>query len=294
ESVVAREVVDFQDYPRAPGLEFGNANLLQEAIVDVKGLSHQGRSQFSVAQVEENAVGMRDALRPELHFLLNVNSDASVVRRGPVANSGHTRQGATTGARGVSRFGRVVGVGTGIAFAIRRPLLARRLPRRTFHFVGVGVDFLHRGAGIIGQTVARIAMQKVFEDRARLFGIVEIVLVDLANRKERVEAVFAAGIFLAQEAVLFDGAAQNLVVVKAPPHLDHEFGGRYHARVRLRRGGRAEVNAAVRVDHALVFAASALSNGTAIESLPHAFRFGKLLTGPGVVVMDAGRCGNQR
>ena len=136
-------------------------------------------------------------------------------------------------------------------------------------------------------------MHEVCEGRARLFRIVEIVLVNLADREQRVEAVFAARIFLAQKAVLFDGAAQNLVVVKAPPHLDHEFRGRHHARVRLRRCGRAEVNAPVGVDHPLVFVASALSQRTPIESLPHAFRLGEFLAGPGVVVADASQCGSQ-
>jgi hypothetical protein len=77
-------------------------------------------------------------------------------------------------------------------------------------------------------------MKKVLEDRPRLFRIVKIVLIDLADREERVEAVFAAGIFLAQETVLFDGAAQDLVIVKAPAHLDHEFSGRHYARIRFR------------------------------------------------------------
>ena len=237
ESVVARQVVHFQHNPRAPRLKFGDANFLQEAIVHVEGLAHQRRSQFGVAQVEENAVWIRDALGIELHFLLDVNGDAGVVGRGPVANASDARQRAAAGARGIRGFGRVVGVGAGGAAGatdIGRLLLARRLLRRAFHFVGLGVDFLHRRARIVGQPVARIAMQKVFEGRARLFRIVEIVLVDLADREQRVEAVFAAGIFLAQKAVFVDGAAQDLVVVKAPPHLDHKFGGRHHARVRLR------------------------------------------------------------
>src|SRR5258708_26636855 len=111
-------------------------------------------------------------------------------------------------------------------------------------------------------------MKKVFEGRARLFGIVEIVLINLADREERVEAVFAAGIFLAQEAVLFDGAAQDLVIVKAAAHLDHKFGGRDHAGVRLRRGGGAKVDTPIRVDHALGLAASTLSSRTALARLP--------------------------
>ena len=239
ESVVPSEVIHFQDNPRAPRLKFGNANLLQEAVVDVEGLANQSGRQFGVAEVEENAVRMRDALGTELYFLLDVNGDASVIGRGPVANPSDARQRVTTGARGICEFGGSVNVAVGPGVAeittdLRRPLpLAHRLLRRALHCVRVGVDFFHRRAGILGQPVARIAMKKVFEDRARLFGIVEIVLVDLADREERVEAVFAAGIFLAQETVLADGAAQNLVIVKAPPHLDHEFGGRHYARIRF-------------------------------------------------------------
>jgi hypothetical protein len=44
----------------------------------------------------------------------------------------------------------------------------------------------------------------------------------------------------------------------------------------------------------LIFAATAFSHRTAVESLPHALRLGELLTSPGIVVMDAGRSGNQR
>ena len=118
ESVVARQVVHFQHNPRAPRLKFGNSNFLQEAIVHVEGLAHQGRSQFGVAQVEENAVGMRDALGIELHLLLDINGHASVVGRGPVANSGNARQGAATGARACrfgDRFGRVASAGIVLA-----------------------------------------------------------------------------------------------------------------------------------------------------------------------------------
>jgi hypothetical protein len=50
----------------------------------------------------------------------------------------------------------------------------------------------------------------------------------------------------------------------------------------------------VGVNHTLVFAASALSSRTPIESLTHAIRLSELLARPGVIVVDAGRCGNQR
>ncbi len=213
-----------------------------------------------------------------------------------MANSGYAGQCAAPRAESICRFGDVsvaIGGATDITTDTRRPLLGCLL-RRAFHCVRLGIDFFHRRAGIVSQPVARIAMKKVFEGRARLFGIAEIVLINLADGEERVEAVFAAGIFLAQEAVLFDGAAQDLVIVKAAAHLDHEFGGRDHARVRLRRGGRAKVNTAIRVDHTLVFAASTLSSGTAIERLPHAFRLAELLTSPIIVVMDASPCGRQR
>ena len=175
-----------------------------------------------------------------------------------------------------------------------RPFLACRLLRRVFPFAGLGVHLLQRDVGIIGQPIARITMQEIFESLPRLGGIVEIVFIDLADGEQGVEPVSAAGILLAQEVVLFDGAAQNLVVVKAPAHLDHQLGRRHHARVRLRRRWGTEVDAPVRIDYALIFAASALARGAAVESLPHALRFGELLTSPRIVVQNARRGAHHR
>ena len=173
-------------------------------------------------------------------------------------------------------------------------VLARGLLRQVLLFGRCGIEFLHRRPGIVAQPVARIALKKIIESRPRLYRIIKIVLIDLGDRKERVEAVPAARIFLAQKAILLNGAAQNFVIVKAPPHLDHEFGRRHDARVRLRRRGRAKVDGAIGIENPLIFAAGALRLRTAVQSLPHALRFGELLTSPRIVVVDASRRGNQR
>src|SRR5580658_3911153 len=137
-------------------------------------------------------------------------------------------------------------------------------------------------------------MQKVLECRPRLYWIVEIVFVNLSDRKQGIEAILAARIFLAQEAILINGATQNLVVVKPPSHLDHQFGRRYHARIRLRRRWRPEVHPPVRIDDPLVFLTSTLAEGTPVQRFAHALRFGELLTGPMVVVMDTSGSRNER
>src|ERR1035438_8586997 len=91
-SVVARELVHFEHDPGAARLRLRHSNLLQEAVVDVESLAHQRRSEGGIAQVEKNAVRVRDALRGKLYLFLDVDGDASVVRRGPVANTSHSRQ----------------------------------------------------------------------------------------------------------------------------------------------------------------------------------------------------------
>src|SRR4029077_1708338 len=128
ESVVPREVVHFQHNSRASRLKFGNANLLQEAIVYVEGLADQGGSEFRVAQVEENSVRMRDALGTEFHFLLDIYGDSRVIGRGPVANPSDPRQRAASVAGGICEFGGGGGVVVGAGVAdittdTRRPLL---------------------------------------------------------------------------------------------------------------------------------------------------------------------------
>ena len=204
-----------------------------------------------------------------------------------IAATSRRRRGRRFASRGC-RWVAAIRAGVSAQARIRSMLLPRRLLRRVLHFFRFGVDSLDRGSRVIRQMISRIPVHKILKRRPRFLRIVQVVLVNLPNREQGIETIFAAGIFLAQKAILINRAPQNFVVVKAPPHLDHQFGSRHHARVRLRRCRRAEVNATVRLDHPLVFVPGAFSQRTPVESFAHAFRFSELLARPTVVVMDSG------
>src|SRR5258708_37137763 len=95
---------------------------------------------------------MRDALRTKLHFLLNVDGDASVVGSRPVANPGDARQRAAAGARGICRIGYVVGTGTDMGTG--NPLPPRRLLSRAFQIVGGRIHFLPCRGAIVRPSAA--------------------------------------------------------------------------------------------------------------------------------------------
>src|SRR5260221_5145521 len=100
---------------------------------------------------------MRDALGSELHFLLNVNGNPSVVGGGPVANSGYAGQCAAPRAESICRFGDVsvaISGATDIFTDTRRPLLGYLL-RRAFHCVRLAIAFFHRRACIVKLPVVR-------------------------------------------------------------------------------------------------------------------------------------------
>jgi len=56
----------------------------------------------------------------------------------------------------------------------------------TYEPADAHVEFPHGGAGIFGQAIARVLMEKALEGGASFF---EIVFVDFADGEERVEAV---------------------------------------------------------------------------------------------------------
>src|SRR5207302_1982011 len=81
--------------------------------------------------------------------------------------------------------------------------------------------------GVLGQATAWVAAEEFLERGAGFVRIVEIVFVDFADGEKGVEAIFAAGIFAAQELVLGDGSVEDLVVLEAAAHLHQRFGCRY-------------------------------------------------------------------
>ena len=80
-------VRDFQHDPRLSRLELRHADLLQQAVVHVEGFAQQRRRQIGIEQIEKDSLGMLDALRLELYFLLQSDGDPGVLRGGPVADA---------------------------------------------------------------------------------------------------------------------------------------------------------------------------------------------------------------
>ena len=142
--------------------------------------------------------------------------------------------------------------------------------------------FGERLAGLVSQVVVRIAVEELLECQFGLGRVFEIILVNLADGEQRVEAVPAAGIFPAQKLVLPDGCMQDLVIIKAPAHFRQQFGHRRHAGIRFGRSRRAVIDAAVGGNHALVFLAGLLGGRKAVQSFPQALRGGVLGRGPGL------------
>ena len=91
-SVVAGQTVHLQHDPRAAGLKLRNPDLFQKTIVHIKTLADESGCKPGVAQVEENAVRAINSLGTKFDVALYVNGDPGVVGRGPVPNSGHSRQ----------------------------------------------------------------------------------------------------------------------------------------------------------------------------------------------------------
>src|SRR5438105_4740089 len=122
-------------------------------------------------------------------------------------------------------------------------------------FFGCLIEFGDSRFRIVEQMMPRVTRYEFLERAAGLPGIVQIVLVDLANRKQGVEAVLAAGIFAPQKSVLLDGGVKNFVIIELAAHLDQQFGSRYYAGIGFARCRRTEVDAAVSINHALVVVA---------------------------------------
>src|ERR1700685_4250179 len=134
----------------------------------------------------------------------------------------------------------------------------------------------------------RVAAQKLLERGARLLRVVEVVLINLANGEQCVEAVLAAWVFTAQKAVLRNRLFQNFVVFKAPSHFHQRLGDGNHAGIGLRRSGRPVINATVSVKNLLIITAGSVGDGTPVERLAHPLGRGTTGARPGFIVAGAG------
>ena len=137
-------------------------------------------------------------------------------------------------------------------------------------------------------------MQKFLKHAAGMLRIVQVVLVNLANSKQRIAPVLAAGIFLAQELILRNRLIQNLVIIEPPPHLHQRLRHGHHAGIGLGRSRRAKINAAISIDHALVVVPGSVRRRASVERLAHPFRGGKAVPRPRIRVARTGMGGHSR
>jgi len=143
------------------------------------------------------------------------------------------------------------------------PVLACRL-LRACSLRWLGVHLLQRDVGSWTADCADNDAGNLRKSSAPRW-IVEIVFIDLADGEQGVEPVSAAGILLAQEVVLFDGARRILLSSKRRPISTS-------ARPSPPRSGPPSTTLgnrsrrSVRIDYALIFAASALARGRPLRA----------------------------
>src|SRR6185369_4330011 len=133
----------------------------------------------------------------------------------------------------------------------------------------------------------RVALQEILEGALRFSTVVQVVLVNLANREQRIDTILAAGILLAQELVLLDCRSENRVVFESPSYLDLQFGNCDHAGIGFGRGRRPEIYSPVSVDHALILLTGPLLRRAAIQRFAHALGGVELAARPGVGLAHA-------
>ena len=303
--VIVGEIIHFEHDPRLAWLELRNPDFLQKAVIDIEALAHQRRRQFRVVEIEEDPIGMIDALRSELDVLLQVDGHTRIVRRRPVSNAGHTGKtfrlvDADISARCAVPIAApiIVLIGRFCHFArrlcrlpnlVRGLLIFLRLAHGRSFSLEVGGVLVQFGNGLLSffrQTIPGIAAQKFFKRRLSFLGIVQVVLVDFSDREQCIEAVLASGIFLAQELILLHGALQDLVVIELPAHLDLQLRHGNHAGIAFGRSWSTEVNAAVGINDALVVSAGTLFSRTAVERFTHALGPGEILASPRISMPD--------
>src|SRR5256885_5546962 len=95
----------------------------------------------------------------------------------------------------------------------------------------LAIDFSDSLLCIFREPVTRIALEEILENCPGLRWIVQVVLIDLANREQRIAAMLAAGMLAAQEFILGDGLLKDGVIVKAAARFGQRLGYGYRARI---------------------------------------------------------------
>lgn len=138
--------------------------------------------------------------------------------------------------------------------------------------------------------MAGIAPEKFLEGGASVSRLIQVIFVDFSNGKQGIWARLATRILAAQKLVLFDGGAQQGIVLELPAHLKQQFRCGDDTGIRLGAGGAPEINAAVSINYTLVIVTAALALRLRRESFAQASGVFKFISCPGLA-RGAGGCG---
>src|SRR5215510_297664 len=83
-------------------------------------------------------------------------------------------------------------------------------------FPGQRIDVVDLILSASSHAAVAIAFQEFLEGAFRLRAVVQIIAIDLRNRKQRLRSELAAGIFAEQELKLSDGVFEALNIVQNP------------------------------------------------------------------------------
>ncbi len=131
------------------------------------------------------------------------------------------------------------------------------------------------GAGLGGESIARIEAQEGLVDGFCLRGLVQVALEDFAFSEQGAEAKAAGGIFVAEKVILADGVVEGLLVLKDAAFFGEQVGDGGDGVIGFGRGGIAVVDGAVGVEDALVLGAGAIVFRAAFEGLAQTLGMGE-------------------
>src|ERR1700722_16163808 len=90
--VELREFIEIEHHAGAPGFELRGTNIFQQPVTYIESPAGQLRIQFSIEQVEEDAIRRLDSLRLELHTLFEIDRHPRVIWRRPGTDSDDPRR----------------------------------------------------------------------------------------------------------------------------------------------------------------------------------------------------------
>ena len=306
-----------------PGYVVGElrcTDAFEKAVVD-----HFDRSavqrwvQMRAIKIKVDAVRARNAGGLIGHLILQINGDAGIDRRGPVADSAH--QGDLPGVQGrecaglepirYSRLWRrldgrrrhgwrgtrwrrvLLRLDRRRGHSLRGMRLLRpdgggqhRVPFRSVMGLTGGMFFLmdvvQLELGLLCQRALWVDLEELLKCFLSVIAIAQVTAVDLTLGEEGGEAVAAGRILHAQEFVLADGVAEQSLIGKVAAFFGEELSHGEHTGIGFGRSGIAVVNRAIGIENPVVGELSTLRLRTGFEGRTLALRTVKRAGGTGV------------